>query len=237
MRHLLAIGLVVVAATQTARADENEKADEFFEEAFAVKKPHLDLDSQLDFLRDHRQWEVRARQAWTLGHGEPSPEVSAALIEALLDPHYEVRRWSAWSLGRLGGPGAADALYGVPATDDARVRTAAAEALVRLGDDRGYPLLVTLMNDPDPRAAILALEALARNPSERHLGDLLDVLQQAARDPRPAVRGHVLIVLERLAILGEERLAALLELLADDPHPYVRAVWRGVRERLERPRR
>lgn len=185
----------------------------------------------LRLLKEHAQAAVRADIAWALGRTKPSPETSAALLAALNDPDFEVRRGAAHSLGSVGGEGVTDRLDGIPNTEDPRVQMVAALSQVRLGDKRGYAHLSRLLAGEDARAATQACTALAR-VGER---EAVELLLAATGDRRPVVRGAAVLSLAEHFRMGEspERAAveAAIARLAADHDDYVRAAARAARRR------
>jgi HEAT repeat protein len=193
-------------------------------------------DETLRNLKEHGQAAVRADIAWALGGTKPAPATSAALLAALDDPDFEVRRGAARSLGRLGGDGVTDRLDGIPNTEDPRVRVMAAWSQVRLGDKRGYAHLSRLIAGEDARAATQACTALGRIAKR----DAVALLLQASEDPRPVVRGAAVLALAERAKKGDaphrEAVDALVVRLAHDDDDYVRAAARAAQlRRVGRP--
>jgi HEAT repeat protein len=178
-------------------------------------------------LKSHEQAEIRAGIAWGLGNLGPSKETSDALLAALDDPDFEVRRGAAHSLGKVGGDGVADRLDGIANTEDPRVRVMTAWSQVNLGDKRGYAHLSRLVFDDDARAATQACEALGRIAKR----DAVELLLSASEDPRPVVRGAAVTALAQRARKSDApHRAAVEELLASlvkDDDEYVRAAARA----------
>jgi precorrin-6B methylase 2 len=124
----------------------------------------------------------------------------AALIARLGDDDARVRRAAAGALGRLPGPGVADALrarwHAQPAPD-ASERRALAAALGKVGDASADELLASVRPDGDPELARIVERArlmLARSRPDEAAG--IDETR-APRAPR-AVRLHCRPGLERL---------------------------------------
>lgn len=236
-----------------ARLLENQGGSEFLEQIESLRdgkwEEHLSGPSPLASklarnlseetlrnLKEHKQAEVRAEIAWALGITAPSPATSAALLAALDDPDFEVRRGAAHSLGRLGGEGVTDRLDGVPNTEDPRVRVVAAWSQVKLGDKRGYAHLSRLVANEDLRAATQACTALGRIPKR----DAVALLLNAAADPRPVVRGAAVLSLAQRAKKNDAphraAVEALLAGLARDEDDYVRAAARAAQlRRIAKP--
>ena len=70
-----------------------------------------------------------------------------ALIQALGDSGWEVRRAAAWALGAIGDPRAVPALIKALGDRSEDVRRAAAEALGKLGDPQAVPALTERLQD------------------------------------------------------------------------------------------
>lgn len=99
------------------------------------------------------------------GNEPPSipDRVVRPLIELLRDPHPDIRRVAAESLGKIGDPKTGTALVPLLTDADARVRKAAVKAIGRLGPSIGEKVsqaVVTLLDDPDEsvkRAVTIAI--------------------------------------------------------------------------------
>jgi len=95
-----------------------------------------------------------------------------ALIEALHDENYFVRRTAAMTLGELGDARAVLPL--MAAMRDRQVRLAAAEALGRIGDARAVPVLLSSLNDRSDRYLRLAsAKSLGLIGDERAISTLI----------------------------------------------------------------
>jgi hypothetical protein len=70
-----------------------------------------------------------------------------ALIQALGDSDWDVRRAAAEALGKLGDPQAVPALIQALGDSDVGVRRAAAEALGKIGDPQAVPALIQALGD------------------------------------------------------------------------------------------
>lgn len=165
----------------------------------------------------------RSQAAWMLGLQEPNPEITSGLIEALPDEEFEVRRWAAWSLGRVGGEGAAKALTTCSNDVHPLVRVQIGRSLVALGERRaGLELLRALATAGDARAAAQSIDALAQ------IGGIeaLDALATAVRDKRAAIRAYAGAALPKFVGVAEHQVAALRGDLREDEHVLVRAAVR-----------
>jgi putative membrane-bound dehydrogenase-like protein len=91
--------------------------------------------------------DLRRLCAQTLGLNVPAgdKEVQATLLKALVDQDPSVRRAVALAMGRLGGPGAADALVNTLASDDGK-DTNLSDGLVRAIETLGKPGIDQLMS-------------------------------------------------------------------------------------------
>jgi HEAT repeat protein len=102
--------------------------------------------------------------AETLGEGAVTH-----LIQALGEPHIDVRINAATQLGQLASPAAFEPLLGLleDQTQPANVRGVAAAALGALRDRRALPILAALSESPDPDLLAGAIDGLAdlRDPA------------------------------------------------------------------------
>lgn len=187
------------------------------------------------------------------GNEPPSISDRAArpLIELLQDPHPDIRRVAAESLGKIGDPKTGSVLVPLLTDPDARVREAAVNAIGRLGpsiSDEVSQAVVTLLDDPNEsvkRAVTIAIGEV--DPPVRVFVAVPELL--TARDVstrRSAARALSMIdarawladlvkalqdpdpevrqhIVAALAELGDPIIAPLLrDRLARDPSPAVR---------------
>ncbi|HEY7533508.1 MAG TPA: HEAT repeat domain-containing protein [Nitrospiraceae bacterium] len=114
-----------------------------------------------------------------------------SLTELLHDPHSEVRRAAAESLGKIGDPKTAAALLGVLSDQEPRVRAAAALAIGRLGPSGGEKAaqaVVEALDDHDElvqRAAVIAISEL--EPAPRVLASVAKFLSAKEVSTRRSV--------------------------------------------------
>src|SRR5262249_54729735 len=156
----------------------------------------------------------RADAAYKLGHYK-SPEVVAALGEALKDTSRSVRTNAAIALHNIGKPAAAPAegaLRAALGDAEALVRVKAASALHRTGGPSSelLPVVTNALSGPDNHVKVEAAECYVRLKGER--GPDVAALVAAAHDPDPKIRGDaVLDVGKILDPLPPEGLALLKE--------------------------
>jgi hypothetical protein len=107
------------------------------------------------------------------GRREPArADLLPALLQALRDGDWWVRRAAEEALGRIGDPQALPALTQALRDEDAGVRRAAARALGKIGDPQALPALHQALRDEEAKvrwvAAVALQEALAllRTPAE-----------------------------------------------------------------------
>ena len=162
------------------------------------------------------------------------------LVSALHDADVEVRRWSAWALGQMGASlEAKGALLAVPPSEDARVRAAVGESLVRQGHGAGIEVLGDTIRGADVVGACRALDALLQGDTLLHVGFLghgesvANILQAAAHDPRAEVRAQLALGLGWLERVPDEE-GELLELLGAEVVDQLLQALRGDEERLIR---
>ena len=168
--------------------------------------------------------DVRAAAAWRLGFQQATPEVLEALTRALNDDSWEVRRWAAAAIGRLGAAELQAALLAHEESQatkpDPRVRVQIGGALLRIGQVRpGLDELRKVCAGAPARAVVQALSELARH------GDVqaLAIVAEAVRDSRPVVRAFAGANLHCFEQHAAHQVAALRGDLRDDEHPLVRA--------------
>jgi HEAT repeat protein len=161
----------------------------------------------------------RGEAAWLLGEYRYA-DAAGALMDALSDDAPEVRRAAAHALGTLGEKDAVGALTGLANDPDGRVRVMAAWALAKLGEQSGFAKLTALLRDREPRTAAQAAEMLGVLGKE----ETVPMLLEALRDKRPAVAGAAVMALRPFLAgpKGDAVKAALKQLAADSPSPYVR---------------
>ena len=122
------------------------------------------------------------------------PAAVPALAPLLRDEAEQVAAKAAFSLGQVGGAGAAEALIAALGDRRPAVRDEVAAALARL--DGSSPLLIEALRDPAPEVRALAAEALGLAREPAGAGPLADLL----RDGDPEVRFAALLALGQLDV-------------------------------------
>ncbi len=146
-------------------------------------------------------------------------------VRLLRHPHPAVRQRAAQLLGHASGDRALAGLLVALTDRSSMVRAAAAEALLRIGDERAVPFLARRLREESNAAALEALLlALARCGSSyaaRHIAPFLD-------HPSREVRAAAATALGRVGDPGQrEALWALLRYGADDPGMRIRSAVLG----------
>jgi HEAT repeat protein len=104
-----------------------------------------------------------------------------ALLKALDDPSDQTRRYAVRALGEIRDPGSAAALLALAGKVD---RDVYLWALGRLGDRRGFEIVVAAAVDPEPNVRLTAIQALNDLGDER----AVPVLTSALADPEWIIR-------------------------------------------------
>lgn len=142
--------------------------------------------------------------------------VETAFLEVVLSQgNYADKKAAIHELKRVATPDAIQVLtYGLR-DDDARVRTAALEALASLGADEATAAIASLSGDKDYRVradATLAL-AMAGGPSAT------EYLKLAIHDPDPIVR---MAAINSLSDMGDDYSVSMIQQALQDPDEMVR---------------
>jgi hypothetical protein len=156
----------------------------------AVGHPMLDLPQAVAQVAAQGAWGVLIRATCTqvrevvVGLGAPAVP---ALIQALGDSDWDVRRAAAEALGKLGDPQAVPALIQALGDSDWDVRRAAAEALGELGDPQAVPALIQALGMIGRMFAVRQRRRWANSAtpkpcprSSKHWGIATDVRRAAA---------------------------------------------------------
>lgn len=132
-----------------------------------------ELQSQLKSPTPQARWLA----AWHLA--QAGKEAAPALAEALEHADATVRYWAAVGLGNAGDKAAAGPLRAALKDESGDVGVAAAEALIRLGEQAdGLGGLIAALNHPSEWVRLRALHAVKRlGPAA---GDALDAARKAA---------------------------------------------------------
>lgn len=157
---------------------------------------------------------LRTAAATALGRRKDG-SASKALAAAVVDKASHVRLAAVWALGEIGDRNTLPALVRALGDADLSVRSTAAHALGQLGDQRGVQHIAThALRDPERAVRLAAVQALERLGQVGPIRDLL-------KDQEWGIRLHA------VEALGKARSVAavpgLIERLATDPHPLVRA--------------
>lgn len=128
----------------------------------------------------------------------------------------ETRAVAAAILGEINDRSAVPALIKALADESVPVRAQAAEALGRLGDSRAVSVLIKTLGDPEPGVCEVAAAALGALKDAAAAPGLLSALSAGDWATRRSAAGA-------LGSFGSDKTrAALIRLLADDPHWCVR---------------
>jgi HEAT repeat protein len=162
--------------------------------------------------------EVRAKSAWALGKLNAKEAVDA-LIKALYDEDWEVRKYAANSLGIIGDQNALPYLIEILNDPDRQVRQYAAVALGKMKDERAISILLESMDDEDDNVKLISMYAL-ENMGEKAVGPLTKTL----KDKDWRIRANAAIVLGKI---GDEKAqkslsGALKGMFNKDRNNYVR---------------
>lgn len=160
-----------------------------------------DPDSAMRALRGGDAW--ARRQAAEILADLPGDRVSGALVEALGDPVYEVRRAAAGGLAERLDASLIPGLLGAVRRGSAGASDCAVPLLARLALGHPGPFL-ELSRDPDPRLRLVAVGMLAEASAATAVPRLLELLS----DPDFNVQDAA------IASLGAHRAAAALPGLA-----------------------
>lgn len=106
--------------------------------------------------------DVRAQAADAIHQIDGLKTAPRALIDALTDPHRDVRKSAAHSLGSIGDEAAVPALKRLTADPDTEVRRAAVESLSEIGGAEAMQALMGLLKDQDPEIRRIVAEALGK---------------------------------------------------------------------------
>jgi HEAT repeat protein len=122
-----------------------------------------DRDALEHELRTNVDWRERRRAALELGYAG-DPESGRALVQALDDPDPSVRQASILSLGRIGPPGALEAIAKpkILTAEEPEVRRAAVAVLGDLGGLSIVDAISPALSDPDWTVRTEAIAAVSR---------------------------------------------------------------------------
>jgi hypothetical protein len=139
-------------APKTARDRPGDRP--FYRGTPAVQQDVRDLFARVRDL-PAREWNGVASEL--ISYGEPAvPQMIANLDSEILD----VQVMSAYCLGMIGDPRALPALSRASASPKEKLRYEAATAMLRLGDRRGFPIMIDGLADRDPLVRARAILVL-----------------------------------------------------------------------------
>jgi len=141
------------------------------------------LPRLMSTARNDEDSEVRLSAVGSLVYGQPET-VAASLVDALADPHWQVRAEAAVALGKLGIDEAVPPLVAATSDDFWQVREKAAEALGKLRAVAAVDALGECTRDEVANLRKTAIGALGEiaHPNARPF------VEAALRDPDPDVR-------------------------------------------------
>ena len=132
-----------------------------------------------------------------------------ALIKALEDSDWNVRRSATDTLGKIGSEAAIPALLQALEDSDWNVRRSAADTLGKIGSEAAIPALLQALEDSDWKVRKNAANALRKIGSEAVISALLQALEDSSSD----VRGSAVSALNEIG--SEAAIPALLQALED----------------------
>ncbi len=123
-----------------------------------------------------------------------SPSATAALLEALKDPNFKVRRASARALGDIGDKASVEGLKQALGDFDPQVRYYAARSLVITRDPSLGDIFIKLLDDTDIRIKVSAVEGLGQIKETR----AVEKLSTLTGDHNDEVRLNLAIALGKI---------------------------------------
>jgi MFS family permease len=130
---------------------KTERAAINLTERLGLAQSHLTNEELQASLEDPRFY-VRYEAIVSIARHKPHPQLTASLIEILEGKDPALSVVSAWALGRIGDPGAIEALRRALRESDYRsVRAHSARSLAALGDTASIPCLVRLFKEEKDR--------------------------------------------------------------------------------------
>ena len=197
MRHLLALGAVVVSASLCLAANEQKPA--------TIADLIQQLSSNNFFVRQHA-----AKQLGNLGLA--ARDAVPALGKLLHDFHPDVRNSAAKALGQIGTP-SVDVLVEALKARNPGVRTRAAQALGQAGPDakEAVPALIHALKDNQVDVRVAAVDALGEMGEEGK--EAAPYLARLFHDPSLRVRERVRVA---LASIGPAAVEALCDALGEE---------------------
>ncbi len=146
-------------------------------ERLGLAQSHLTNEELLASLKDPRFY-VRYEAIVSIARHSPHPTLTDSLIEILEGKDPALSVVSAWALGRIGDPGAINALRRALRSSEYRsVRAHSARSLAALGDDQSIPCLIKLFRKEKDRGLQQAYAvALGHLEVVSVLDDIFDLL-------------------------------------------------------------
>jgi len=163
-----------LAVARTRMDDEHEGARQAALRAAAAIDPQA-LDWLPAVVREDPRPEMRAQAVLAVAELGGTEQASPVLRRALADEDSRVRGASAVAVGELGLDMMDDMLAGL-LDDEPEVAFPAAVSLAELGDDRGEPVLIAALRDPE--AGLDAAEALGEIATDEGLEALAYTAQR-----------------------------------------------------------
>ena len=162
--------------------------------------------------------QVRASAALELGRiGDDAHGAPAALIKALADPEYAVRRNAIYALAWMQSPAAVPPLMDLLAKSaDTRTRRRSAQALGQIGDARAVDILVKAAADSDPHVRQNSVLALGWIGDKKAVEPLINVARNAAAETG-GDRQVLICAIRSLGYIGDPAARPLLEGLKVPP--------------------
>jgi hypothetical protein len=192
--------LLAVETLISFNRPRSEKATIDLTERLGLAQSHLTNEELLALLEDPRFY-VRYEAIVSIARHKPHPRLTDSLIEILFGKDPALSVVAAWALGRIGDPGAVNALRAALRKSDYRsVRAHCARSLAALEDRTSIPCLIDLyQSEPDRglRQAYAAALGHLRVFSVGH--DLLNLL---TRSQFPNDQMELALALGRL--IGDE---------------------------------
>jgi HEAT repeat protein/predicted MFS family arabinose efflux permease len=184
--------------------DESERVEKT--RMMGVSSNPLNIEELIESLNDP-SFNVRYEAVITIANRKPSPQLTGALIDILLDPDPELASSAAWALGRIGDTTAIPALRESLAIPYPLVQARAARSLGMLQDIESASMLMSwLQTDAEPplkRACAASLGAL------QYLPALMSIVKLLTQTRRLSYRGELATAAARI-IGSEQRYIKLL---------------------------
>jgi hypothetical protein len=157
-----------------------ERAAISLTERLGLAQSHLTNEELLSSLQDPRFY-VRYEAIVSIARHKPHPQLTDSLIEILEGKDPALSVISAWALGRIGDPGAIEALRRALTSSDYRsVRAHSARSLAALGDEAIIPCLVKLYHQEKDRGLQQAYAAaLGHLEVEETFEDIYHLLEKS----------------------------------------------------------